>query len=113
MPLLPIRFGSFPVDAQSERQTSIYSPRFYSSPTGYKMRTHLYLYGDGNARRTHISLFFVLMRVDFGDMPKTLSPYALSLNPRLPTDIQQIMIKQEVERKAQQQSQLRQQTSVT
>ncbi|CAF1439818.1 unnamed protein product, partial [Rotaria sp. Silwood1] len=49
-------------DAQSERQTSIYSPPFYSSPTGYKMRARLYLNGDGNARRTHMSLFFVLMR---------------------------------------------------
>ncbi|CAF2813784.1 unnamed protein product [Rotaria sp. Silwood2] len=50
------------IDAQSERQTSIYSPPFYSSPTGYKMRARLYLNGDGNARRTHMSLFFVLMR---------------------------------------------------
>ncbi|CAF2958138.1 unnamed protein product, partial [Rotaria sp. Silwood2] len=154
------------MDAQSERQTSIYSPPFYSSLTGYKMRARLYLNGDGNARRTHMSLFFILMRsshdtilkfpfnykvtfclydqtpqqrhiidsfrpdiksnsfqrprsemniasgipkffpltliqqegnpyvrddtmfikvmVDFGDMPKTLLPYALSLNPGLP-----------------------------
>ncbi len=175
------------MDAQSERQTSIYSPPFYSSPTGYKMRARLYLHGDGNARRTHMSLFFVLMRgpndsrltfpfnykvtfslydqtpplrhiidsfrpdiksnsfqrprsemniasgipkffhlamiqqegnpyvrddamfikvmVDFGDMPKTLLPYALSLNPGLPMHIQQTMIQQEVERRAQQQSQ--------
>ncbi|CAF3513696.1 unnamed protein product [Rotaria sp. Silwood1] len=50
------------LDAQSERQTSIYSPPFYSSPTGYKMRVRLYLNGDGNARHTHMSLFFVLMR---------------------------------------------------
>ncbi|CAF1329686.1 unnamed protein product [Didymodactylos carnosus] len=49
-------------DAESERQTSIYSPPFYSSPTGYRMRIRLYLRGDGNARRTHISLFFLLMR---------------------------------------------------
>ncbi|CAF3641287.1 unnamed protein product [Adineta steineri] len=49
-------------DARSERQSSIYSPPFYSSPTGYKMRLRLYLFGDGNARRTHMSLFFVLMR---------------------------------------------------
>src|SRR5690349_23642973 len=55
-------FSKFLADAQSERQTSIYSPPFYSSPTGYKMRARLYLYGDGNARRTHMSLFFVLMR---------------------------------------------------
>ena len=26
------------------------------------MRARLYLYGDGNARRTHLSLYFVLMR---------------------------------------------------
>ncbi|CAF2677978.1 unnamed protein product [Rotaria sp. Silwood2] len=172
------------IDAQSERQTSIYSPPFYSSPTGYKMRARLYLNGDGNARRTHMSLFFVLMRgpndtilkfpfnykvtfclydqthqeqhiidsfrpdiksnsfqrprsemniasgipkffpltmiqqegnpyvrddtmfikviVDFGDMPKTLLPHALSLNPGLPTHIQQLMIKQEAERRSQQ-----------
>jgi hypothetical protein len=172
-------------DAESERQTSIYSPPFYSSSTGYKMRARLYLHGDGNARRTHMSLFFVIMRslndwilkfpfsykvtfclydqtpqqrhiidsfrpdvksnsfqrprsemniasgipkffplgmiqqegnpyvrddtmfikvmVDFGDMHKTLLPYALSLNPGLPINIQQVMIKQEAERRAQQQ----------
>jgi len=49
-------------DAQSERQISIYSPPFYSSSTGYKMCMRLYLNGNGNARRTHMSLFFVLMR---------------------------------------------------
>ncbi|CAF3692052.1 unnamed protein product [Rotaria sp. Silwood1] len=172
------------IDAQSERQTSIYSPSFYSSSTGYKMRARLYLNGDGNARRTHMSLFFVLMRsvndpilkfpfnykvtfclydqtpaqrhiidsfrpdirsssfqrprsdmniasgipkffplemiqqeanpyvrddtmfikimVDFGDIPKTLLPYALSLNPGVPTHIQQAMMKQEAERRSQQ-----------
>ncbi|CAF0845656.1 unnamed protein product [Rotaria sordida] len=52
-------------DAQNERQISIYSPAFYSSPTGYKMRVRLYLNGDGNARRTHMSIFFVLMRGDY------------------------------------------------
>ncbi|CAF4918973.1 unnamed protein product [Rotaria sp. Silwood1] len=173
------------IDAQSERQTSIYSPPFYSSPTGYKMRARLYLNGDGNARRTDMSLFFVLMRsdndailkfpfnskvtfclydqtpaqrhiidsfrpdirsssfqrprsdmniasgipkffpleiiqqegnsyvrddtmfikimVDFEDIHKTLLPYALSLNPGLPTHVQQAMIKQEAERRSQQQ----------
>ena len=50
------------VDAQSEQLHFIHSPPFYSSSSGYKMRVHLYLNGDGNARRTHMSLFFVLMR---------------------------------------------------
>ena len=148
------------------------------------MRARLYLQGDGNARRTHMSLFFVLMRsdydailkfpfnykvtfclfdqtsaqrhiidsfrpdtksnsfqrprsemniasgipkffplamiqqegnayvrddtmfikvmVDFGDMPKTLLPFAFSLNPGFSVNIQQNMIKQEADRRAQQ-----------
>ncbi|CAF1388177.1 unnamed protein product [Didymodactylos carnosus] len=52
-------------DAELERQTSIYSPTFYSSPTGYKMRIRLYLQGDENARRTHMSLSFLIMRGRF------------------------------------------------
>ncbi|CAF0831963.1 unnamed protein product [Adineta steineri] len=53
------------MDAASERQMSIYSEPFYSSPTGYKMRLRLYLNGDGNARGTHLSLFLVIMRNEF------------------------------------------------
>lgn len=52
-------------NAIADRQTSIYSPPFYSSSTGYKMCMRLYLNGDGQARRTHMSLFFVLMRNDY------------------------------------------------
>jgi hypothetical protein len=52
-------------DAQSERQPSIYSPIFYSSPPGYKMRARLYLHGDGNARRTHMSLFFLILKGEY------------------------------------------------
>ena len=145
------------------------------------MRARLYLHGDGNARRTHMSLFFVLMRgpndailkfpfnqqvgfllydltgqenhiidsfrsnirssssqrprsemniargiskffslamiqragspyvqddtmfikimVDFSGLPKTMLQYALSLNPALPTHIQQLMIRQEIKRR--------------
>jgi hypothetical protein len=145
------------------------------------MRARLYLNGDGNARRTHLSLFFVVMRgpndavlkfpfnykvtfclhdqtpgqrhiidsfrpdvrsssfqrprsetniasgipkffplvmiqpegspyvrddtmfikvvVDFGDMPKTLVPFAMSLNPGFPSSVQQEMIRQEAERR--------------
>ncbi len=52
-------------DAQSEKQVSIYSPPFYSSPNGYKMCARLYLYGDGDGKRTHLSIFFVLMRGEY------------------------------------------------
>jgi len=142
------------------------------------MRARLYLHGDGNARRTHMSLFFVLMRgpndailkfpfnykvtfclydqtpqlrhiidsfrpdtksnsfqrprsemniasgipkffplamiqqegnpyvrddtmfikimVDFRDMPQDLIPYAISLNPGLPTKIRETFIDQKL-----------------
>jgi hypothetical protein len=43
---------------------------------------------------------FIKVMVDFGDMPKTLLPYALSLNPGIPTNIQQLMIKEEAEQRA-------------
>ncbi|CAF5155477.1 unnamed protein product, partial [Rotaria sp. Silwood1] len=56
---------------------------------------------------------FIKVMVGFGDMPKTLLPYALSLNPGLPTHIQQTMIQQEVERRAQQQPQQQQHTPTT
>ncbi|CAF1311858.1 unnamed protein product [Didymodactylos carnosus] len=56
--------------AQCESQPSIYSPPFYSSSCGYKMCMRLYLNGDGNAKRTHISLFFVLLRGEYDAMLK-------------------------------------------
>ena len=52
-------------DALSGRQTSIYSPCFYTSRHGYKMCARLYFNGDGMGRGTHLSLFFVIMRGDF------------------------------------------------
>ena len=153
------------------------------------MRGRLYLQGDGNARQSHISLFFVLMRgphdailkfpftykvtfclydqtdgvqkrhiidsfrpdtrsnsfqrprsemniasgipkffplsliekennpyvrddtmfikvfVDFDDMPRTLVPYAMTLNPGLPVGVQHQFIKEEAERRAPEQQQ--------
>jgi hypothetical protein len=146
------------------------------------MRVRLYLAGDGNARRTHMSIFFVLMRgeydsilvfpfnfkvtfclfdqttnqrhiidsfrpdtksnsfqrprsdmniasgipkfcpltmiqqdnnsyvrddtmlikvmVDFGNMPKTILPFTLGINPGLPIPIQHDLIKRELEKRA-------------
>jgi hypothetical protein len=45
-------------------------------------------------------IMFIKVMVDFGDMPKTLLRYALSLNPGLPMHIQQIKIEEEAERRA-------------
>lgn len=52
-------------EAKSGRQTSFYSPPFYTSRNGYKMCVRIYLNGDGNGRNTHLSLFFVILRGDF------------------------------------------------
>ena len=65
-------------DAISEQQTSVYSPPFYSSPSGYKMCMRLYFNGDGQARRTHLSLFFVLMRGDYDAVLQWPFPYKVT-----------------------------------
>ncbi len=52
-------------DARSGQQTSTYSPIFYSSSSGYKMRARLDLYGDGDAQGTHMSIFLVILKGKF------------------------------------------------
>ncbi|CAF3788483.1 unnamed protein product [Rotaria sordida] len=52
-------------DAKCERQRSIYSPEFYTSPTGYKMRARLFLNGTNDVQDTYISIFFILMRGEY------------------------------------------------
>lgn len=53
-------------NAKSGLVTSLMSPPFYSKM--YKMCLRLYLYGDGMARGTHISLFIVIMKGEFDDI---------------------------------------------
>ena len=159
---------------------SIYSPAFYSSPTGYKACARLYPYGGENTFGTHMSISFVVMRstndpvlfypfnyelafclldqtnqqrhiirtirpdeqsncsqrpqlgmnapteipdfvplyifeqmdnpyvrndtmfiqilIDFENLPKTVLPYVMSLNPGLPPHTRQKLIRQEMER---------------
>jgi TNF receptor-associated factor 2 len=57
-------------EAISGRMTSIYSPMFYTSKTGYKMCARLYLNGDGMGKGTHVSLFFVIMRGQYDALLK-------------------------------------------
>jgi hypothetical protein len=56
---------------------------------------------------------FIKVMIDFSDMPKTLLPYALSLNPGLPTTVQHDMIKEEEQRRTQLQNSQQQQTTNT
>ncbi|CAF1407456.1 unnamed protein product [Didymodactylos carnosus] len=42
---------------------------------------------------------FIKVVVDFADFSKMMLPYALSLNPGLPSHVQQHFIKQEIQRR--------------
>lgn len=65
-------------DAESERQTSIYSPPFFTSRTGYKACARLYFNGDNSAHGTHLSLFFVLMRGPYDSVLEFPFPFKVS-----------------------------------
>ena len=52
-------------DATSGRQTSFYSPCFYTSYYGYKLCARIYFNGDGMGKGTHVSLFFAVMRGEY------------------------------------------------
>ena len=52
-------------EARSGRKPAIYSPPFYTSRHGYKMRARVYLNGDGIGKGTHLSFFFVVMKGEF------------------------------------------------
>jgi hypothetical protein len=57
-------------EAKSGRQTSFYSPPFYTERNGFKMCARIYLNGDGNGRNTHLSLFFVILRGEYDALLK-------------------------------------------
>nr|XP_023400765.1 TNF receptor-associated factor 1 isoform X3 [Loxodonta africana] len=44
---------------------SLFSPAFYTAKYGYKLCLRLYLNGDGTGKRTHLSLFIVIMRGEY------------------------------------------------
>lgn len=66
-------------DGIEERVTSIYSPPFYTGRNGYKMCIRAYLNGDGLGYKTHLSLFFVLMKGEFDPLLKWPFDYKVSL----------------------------------
>ena len=57
-------------DAIAGRITSLYSPPFYTAKNGYKMCIRVYLNGDGMGHKTHLSLYFVLMKGEFDALLK-------------------------------------------
>ena len=57
-------------EAISGKTPSIYSTPFYTSKTGYKMCSRIYLNGDGMGKGTHLSLFFIMMRGNYDALLK-------------------------------------------
>ena len=55
-------------EASTGKTPSLYSPPFYTSQCGYKMCLRIYLHGDGGGHKSHMSLFFALMRGDFDSL---------------------------------------------
>jgi len=53
------------LQAVEGRVLSLYSQPFYTSRYGYKMCARVYLNGDGAGRNTYLSLFFVVMQVNY------------------------------------------------
>ena len=66
-------------DAIDERITSIYSPPFYTGRNGYKMCIRAYLNGDGLGYKTHLSIFFVLMKGEYDPLLKWPFDHKVSL----------------------------------
>lgn len=60
--------------AVQEKTLAIFSPEYYtaaptgSAPTGYKFILALFPNGDGMGRRTHVSVYFAIMKGDFDQL---------------------------------------------
>ena len=52
-------------NARSGQSIYIESSPFYTGRNGYKMCIRVYLNGDGSGEKTHLSIFFVLMRGEY------------------------------------------------
>ncbi|XP_070572516.1 TNF receptor-associated factor 1-like [Ptychodera flava] len=63
-------------DAVVGKTLSLNSQPFYTSRNGYKMCARVYLNGDGIGEGTHMSLFFVVMRGEYDDLPELTWPFS-------------------------------------
>ena len=59
-PLQSLALASCPGDDSGFRVSA-----FYTAKYGYKLCLRLYLNGDGTGKRTHLSLFIVIMRGEY------------------------------------------------
>ena len=66
------------VVSHCKRPNSVDS-RYYVSRNGYKMCIRAYLNGDGSGYKTHLSLFFVLMKGEYDALLRWSFDYKVSM----------------------------------
>lgn len=52
-------------EAQANPNSPLISPSWYTGPHGYRLRTHLYLHGNGTQAGSHISIFLSVVKGEF------------------------------------------------
>ena len=65
--------------AVQQKGKPLYSSPFYTGCYGYKMCIRAYLNGDGTGNKTHLSLFFVLMKGEYDALLKWPFDYKVSM----------------------------------
>ena len=55
-------------EAYTGETLSVYNPPLFTSLHGYRMCLRLYLDGDGQGKGMHVSLFLVIMKLDYDDL---------------------------------------------
>lgn len=89
---------SFRPDAQS---SSFQRPKSEMNiASGIPKFAHLQEIDCENSPYIRDDTVFIKVMIDFFSYPKTLTPFAAALNPALPTRIQQILIKQEEQKRS-------------
>ena len=64
---IPVLYKFISFNQHKTLRDTIYSPAFYTSPTGYKMCIGVYANGNGGGKDTHISVFTFLMKGENDD----------------------------------------------
>ena len=71
MCLVPVVYTLSDFSIRSSHPNMPFKPHpFYTFPQGYKMQLSVNMYGDGDGRGTHISVFLCLMKGEFDDQLK-------------------------------------------
>ena len=66
-------------DAKSDHTTFIDSPPFFTGKNGYQLCVRVFLNGEGAAKGTHLSIFFILMKGEYDSLLQWPFEHKISL----------------------------------